>query len=412
MTISALTQKIVNTLACDDNKKKLTVFDKGCKNLVLEVSATGRKTYYFRYQDGRGVTRQPKLSDANSITLKQARMLCDRHRSTIAMGEDPSEKKAELKKVPTFGDFIQNQYLPYVKAHKRSWITDEGLLRNHAEPLWGKRYMDEITKQDVISLITNHRKTHAPGSCNRLTILLRYAFNLAIRWEVSGITKNPTAGYPLMEENNKLERFLTQEEAARLFAAVTHSDNPMLQYIVPMLILTGARKREVLDAKWEDFDLERSTWRIPLCKAGNARHVPLSAGAVQILTSVPPINDCPWPFANPKTAKPYVSVFYSWNTARKQAGLKDVRMHDLRHSFASFLVNAGRSLYEVQKLLGHTQIKTTQRYAHLSQESLLSAANVVSDLVPLSAVMPSATVIATTAAANMERLALSAVVSI
>ena len=87
-------------------------------------------------------------------------------------------------------------------------------------------------------------------------------------------------------------------------------------------------------------------------------------------------------------------------------------MHDLRHSFASFLVNAGRSLYEVQKLLGHTQIKTTQRYAHLSQESLLSAANVVSDLVPLSAVMPSATVIATTAAANMERLALSAVVSI
>ncbi len=102
------------------------------------------------------------------------------------------------------------------------------------------------------------------------------------------------------------------------------------------------------------------------------------------------------------TAKPYVSVFCSWNTARNNAGLKDVRMHDLRHSFASFLVNAGRSLYEVQKLLGHTQIKTTQRYAHLSQDSLLSAANVVSQLVPL------AMVIAATAAVNMERLALSA----
>jgi len=367
---------------------KIYYFDESCKGLLLEVRVSDGKTWYLRYQDERGKTRQFRLGDARDISLAQARTLASKYRTQIAMGEDPSEKKAELKKVPTFGDFIQNQYLPYVKAHKRSWITDEGLLRNHAEPLWGKRYMDEITKQDVISLITNHRKTHAPGSCNRLTILLRYAFNLAIRWEVSGITKNPTAGYPLMEENNKLERFLTQEEAARLFTALTYSDNQMLQYIVPMLILTGARKREVLDAKWEDFDLERSTWRIPLCKAGNARHVPLSAGAVQILNSVPSINDCPWPFANPKTAKPYVSVYYSWNTARKQAGLKDVRMHDLRHSFASFLVNAGRSLYEVQKLLGHTQIKTTQRYAHLSQDSLLSAANVVSALVPLAPVMP------------------------
>jgi len=82
-------------------------------------------------------------------------------------------------------------------------------------------------------------------------------------------------------------------------------------------------------------------------------------------------------FPNPKTGKPYVSIFYSWNTARKQAGLADVRIHDLRHSFASFLVNAGRSLYEVQKILGHTQIKTTQRYAHLSQDTLIDAANVV-----------------------------------
>ena len=82
-------------------------------------------------------------------------------------------------------------------------------------------------------------------------------------------------------------------------------------------------------------------------------------------------------FPNSKTAKPYVSIFISWDTARKQAGLADVRIHDLRHSFASFLVNAGRSLYEVQKILGHTQIKTTQRYAHLSQDTLIDAANVV-----------------------------------
>ena len=88
--------------------------------------------------------------------------------------------------------------------------------------------------------------------------------------------------------------------------------------------------------------------------------------------------DNPWIFPNPKAGKPCVSIYYSWDTARKQAGLADVRIHDLRHSFASLLVNAGNSLYTVQKILGHTQIKTTQRYAHLSQDTLIDAANVVS----------------------------------
>ena len=131
----------------------------------------------------------------------------------------------------------------------------------------------------------------------------------------------------------------------------------------------------MLDARWEDFDLDRQQWRIPVTKAGKPRHVPLSNGVLQLLASVPRDNDCPWVFANPNTHKPYRSFFYSWNTARKQAGLSDVRIHDLRHSFASFLVNAGRSLYEVQKILGHTQVKTTQRYAHLSQDTLIDAAN-------------------------------------
>ena len=153
------------------------------------------------------------------------------------------------------------------------------------------------------------------------------------------------------------------------------SDNPTLRYIIPMLILTGARKREVLDAQWQDFDLERRLWRIPMTKAGKARHVPLSDGALTILSTMPKDVNCPWAFANPKTLKPYVSIFCAWSTARKQAGLSDVRIHDLRHSFASLLVNSGRTLYEVQHLLGHTQVKTTQRYAHLSQDTLLAAAN-------------------------------------
>lgn len=162
-----------------------------------------------------------------------------------------------------------------------------------------------------------------------------------------------------------------------------------------MLLLTGARRGEVLHAKWEDFDTKTMTWRIPISKSGKARHVPMSAGVINILDTIPRIKDCPYVFANPKTQKPFKQPFQAWDTARKKAGLSDVRMHDLRHSFASFLVNAGKDLYVVQKILGHTQVKTTQRYAHLSQDTLLAAANDVSMLININ---PSQT------AANDEQL--------
>jgi integrase len=251
------------------------------------------------------------------------------------------------------------------------------LLRKHIEPVWGKKYLDQITKADIISLFAKHRTTHAPGSCNRLLILLRYMFSLAKKWEIPAIKSNPTEGIPLMKENNKRERYLSSEEAQVLYEELKRSDNKMLQYIVPMLILTGARKREVLDARWEDFDFERKSWRIHTTKLGRPRHVPLSDGVISLLESIPRF-DCEWVLPNPKTLKPYVQVFYSWDTARKAVGLDEVRMHDLRHSFASFLVNSGRTLYEVQRLLGHTQIKTTQRYAHLSPDTLLDASNAAS----------------------------------
>jgi len=375
MTTMVLTQKIVDNLICEAGRKKLTVFDKGCKNFVLEVSNTGRKSYYFRYQDTRGVTRQPKLSDANSITLKQARSLADSYRNKLSMGEDPLKQKAALKQVPTFAQFIDEQYLPFVKTYKASWSTDVSQLKNHLLPRFANRYMDQITRQDIVKMHYERKATGAAGSANRLLIMMRYIFNLAIRWGVAGIKTNPCAGVPLLEENNKMERYLSVEEGQRLYQAVCNSDNPMLKHIVSMLILTGARKREVLDAKWQDFDIERSTWRIPVTKSGKARHVPLSDGALTVLSSVPVNQYTPYVFANPATSKPFISIYRAWHTARKQAGLADVRMHDLRHSFASLLINSGRTLYEVQHILGHTQVKTTQRYAHLSQDTLLDAAN-------------------------------------
>ena len=290
--------------------------------------------------------------------------------------------------MPKLATFIWESFLPFIKTYKRSWDTDQSLLKNHIVPTFGHLYMDQLNKKHVIDFIGKHLETHAPGSVNRVTILLRYIYNCAIRWETTGITKNPTNNIPLLEENNKKERFLSKEEAEKLLGAIQKSPNKMLQYIVPMLILTGARKNEVINAKWEDFNFEQKVWRIPMTKSGKARYVPLSDGVEQLLSNVPVFDDCVYVFPNPKTLKPYISFFHAWNTARKSVGLGDVRVHDLRHSFASFLVNAGRSLYEVQKILGHTQIKTTQRYAHLSQESLLSAANAVSNAVPIAHCLP------------------------
>jgi integrase len=176
-----------------------------------------------------------------------------------------------------------------------------------------------------------------------------------------------------------VERFLTAEETQRLREALKDSDNSQLQYIVPLLLLTGVRKRELLDARWENVDLARRTWRIPLCKTGKARHVPLSSAAIIIFQQLPRWTICPYVIPNPKTQKPYVSIYCSWNTARIKAGLSDVRVHDLRHTTASNMVNGGRSIYEVAKVLGHTQLKTTQRYAHLSQETLLAAVDAAAE---------------------------------
>ena len=385
-----LTQTLIDTVICDADKSKVDYFDTKVRGLLLKVLKSGKKNYYLRYKNERNSVVEKRLasSDATIMKLNDARQLAQKYLAQIAMGEDPFATKAALQTVPTIADFIDNSYLPYVKSYKRSWDTDVSLIKNHIKPHFGRLYLDEFTKQHLISFIGRHVKTHAPGSVNRVIILLRYIFNCAIKWEVSGITKNPTADIPLLEENNAKERYLTVEEANALIVALQLSDNKMLQYIIPILILTGARKNEVLKAKWEDFNSDTRLWRIPMTKSGKARHVPISDGLLLALKSIPRLDNCPWLVPNPKTQLPYISFFCSWNTARKSVGLGDVRVHDLRHSFASFLVNNGRSIYEVQRILGHTQIKTTQRYAHLSQDSLLAAANEISKALPMLATMP------------------------
>lgn len=292
------------------------------------------------------------------------------------MGVDPIEERRVVRNTPTLAQFVEENYLPYVKSYKRSWETDVILLNTHILPVFGSRFMDEIERREIAAFAAKLIASHKPASVNRIMVVLRFIYSVALRWETAGVKANPCVGVRNYEENNKRERFLTQDEAKALIESVQQSENPSLKYIVAMLILTGARKSEVLQAQWDQFNFEQRLWRIPISKSGKARHIPINDGLLQLLESIPRVKN--HLFVNAQTGKPFGTFFNSWNQARKRAGLPDVRVHDLRHSYASFLINNGRSLYEVQRLLGHSQIKTTQRYAHLSPETLLEASNTAS----------------------------------
>jgi len=211
-----LTTKFVNHAQCEfGGPIKLTFYDTVASGLVLEVHATGRKTFFFRYVDSYGKIRQPKLCNANDLALAKVRKLVLRYRGQLAMGQDPFEEKRDKHGVPTLAEFVETQYMPYIKNYKRSWVTDECLLRRHILPLLGARHMDAIKKNHVLDIVYRHKNKHKPSSTNRVIILLKYVYNLALKWKTDGLTENPLIGIPLFEENNQRERYLEGNEVPR-----------------------------------------------------------------------------------------------------------------------------------------------------------------------------------------------------
>ena len=376
-----LTKRTVENLVCAPNKAREFVRDTDCKGLVVEARRTGGKTYYLSYRDDRGRQRMHKLASADDVTAHQARRLCERERTKLAMGTDIATQRKQQRRSLTMDEFFYDKYLPYVQSYKRSWHTDVGYYRNHAQQHIGSKRMEAVTQEDIVQMLAHARAHLAPTTCHRLFVIVRYMFNVALRWKVGVLRENPTDGQALPRVDVRRERFLSNAEAQRLLGSVNQSPNPMLKYIIPFLLMTGARKREVLDARWCDVNATQHVWRIPYTKAGVPRHVPLTDAAIELLEAMPRYAACTYIFPNPKTKLPYNSIYTAWNTARRRVGLGDVRIHDLRHSFASFLVNAGCSLYEVQKLLGHSSLAMTQRYSHLRQDKLLQAATVASDAI-------------------------------
>lgn len=381
MPKAELTASFVHRCACPDGARRVDYFDLAFPGFMLEVRCSGGKTFYQRYRDAGGRERQFKIGSAGALTVSQARRKARSVLAEAILGADPQKEREELRQIPTLAEFIRDLYMPYAKNVKRSWQTDETILRIHILQKFGAHRLDQITDQAIANLISRMRDAgYASGTTNRVLVLLRFIFNLAKKWGVPGSAKNPTAGLKTAPDVCR-ERFLTHEEARRLLLALDADENQVAACAIKLLLFTGARRNEITHAKWEFVNWEKRTLLVPRAKSGRPRSIYLNSAALELLKSIPRADDDPYIFASPVTGRPSPSLHFPWFRIRETAGLLDVRLHDLRHSFASFLVNQGISLYVVQGLLGHTQARTTQRYAHLASDTLSDAAEVIRNVV-------------------------------
>jgi integrase len=253
---------------------------------MLEVRCSGGKTFYQRYTDARGRERQFKIGPADVLGLTVARRKARSISAEALVGTDPQERKSELRSIQTLAELVRDRYLPHVKSYKRSWCTDETVLRIHILPVLGSDYVDQIRSEPIAALVQRMRdKGYATGTTNRVVIVLRHIFNLGRKWRVPGVGENPTAGIALAPDINR-ERFLSVEEAQRLIASIERDENEVAKKAIMLLLLTGARRNEITHAKWEHVDWDKRTLLVPLSKSGKPRSIALNAAAVALLRSI------------------------------------------------------------------------------------------------------------------------------
>jgi integrase len=374
---TTITRALVRDLpAPPEGATKVRVFDDRIPGFIAE-RRRGGTTFYLRYRDHRGRGREVKLGCLGDVTVDQARRKAEQLRASVSLGADPVADRAKRRAVPLFADFVRDRYLPHVKERLRSAGVPEVHLRLRIVPFLGRKALDEITQEDVAALRRRLiAEGLAAGTVNRHLATLRSMFNLALKWEVYE-GRNPAAAPGMLAEQHR-DRFLTAAETRALVAALDAEPCQTAASALALLILTGARKQEVLRARWELVDLERGVLTVPLSKSGRPRHVPLSPAAVRVLEAQAGRRIAGNAYVFPShvvEGKPLEGLRKPWDRAKCAAGLAaDLRIHDLRHSLASALANAGTPLYEIGVVLGHRQLSTTTRYAHHSPQRMVETA--------------------------------------
>ena len=384
MPVLKLTQDFINnSLYCPESQNRIEFCDKEIPGLIVIVSSTSSGgTFFLRYKNSSAKTSYIKISRTNEMTLADARKKAKLLKLEIANGADPSNEKRVQRAVVTLSEFYEQHYKPYAAVHKRSASSDHQLYTCRLESRFGHLRLNQFTKTMIIGFHNELRESGLAGAtCDHYVKFLRHAFNLAIDWDM--LKENPASGVKLFNLDNKVEHYLDATELERLMTVLQNGANRPVCLIIMLALSSGARQNEILSATWAQINRGTRTWKIPALnsKSKKARSVPLNDSALDIINQLDTEGEFEYLFVNRVTGKPYKTIHKAFNKIRIQAGLPHFRAHDCRHAFASFLVNSGRTLYEVQRCLGHSTSRCTERYSHLSSATLQAAANSASVMI-------------------------------
>ena len=339
--------------------------------LRMLVSKTGRRFFYFRYRF-RGRKRVLRLGEFPSVSIKDARQRCHEAKATLARDVDPAAEREERLGIPTFAAYALD-YLAWAKQHKRSWRDDESRINLELTPRFGKLTLDAITPRDIQRMHAEIRERTSNSTANRYLGLIGRMYSLANEWQV--YDKNPAHRVKKVPENTPRERFLSREEIGRLLEALDTSPSRAAADALKLLIFTGLRKGEALSLTWDRTRLADGTVYLAQTKSGKPRTVVLNTPARELLQQrwETREGDHPYVFPGRLAGQPVNNPQKVFEDACTRAEIEGACIHTLRHSFASLAINAGATLYDVSKLLGHSTTATTTRYAHHERSALLRA---------------------------------------
>ncbi|NDG47492.1 MAG: DUF4102 domain-containing protein [Rhodospirillales bacterium] len=360
--------------------------DRKISGLGLMVLPTGVRTYYVRYREPSGKQQTHKIGRAEVVSLTMAREEAIKILAAVAKGEAPGTDKQLLrqgKTITELAELVKDKH--YAKHVRASTATGyEVLWRRHILPQIGAEKVATLQAMQVMDMIEELPR----GQQNRALAVLRKAMNLAELWGIRAKGTNPCKGIQANTER-KRRRYLTRDELKRLLAALNAFAEAGVRWrfaqLVRLLLVTGCRIRELMCARWQWIDLELAVLKVPAeahktGQDGDERKVHLPPAAVAVLEQLRRRSNSEWVIAGDDDGH-LVGYWRMWDDLLAAAGIRNLRVHDLRHNFASLGVSAGLSLPQIGGLLGHASPQTTQRYAHLIDEAAAAAAAKVAALV-------------------------------
>jgi integrase len=345
----------------------------------VKAFAGGNKSFVLRYRSRRTrIEHLYKIGTWPTFSVEAARAEARDLKHRIEKGEDPQAEKQAARDAATVADLCDRFVQEHLPTKRPNTQRDyRGIIANEIKPALGRKLVAAIDHEDVEKL---HREVtkRAPHRANRAAAVLSRLFTLAMKWRMRA--DNPVKGLARNPET-KRKRYLTRDELARLTRALAEHPSQEMANAFRLLLLTGARKGEVLSARWDQFDFGRNVWIKPghTTKQRTEHEVPLGDAALALLRNVrkAAADEAVYLFPSHGTSGHLAEVKKAWRTICKRAGINGLRVHDLRHSHAAFLASAGFSLPTIGALLGHTQPSTTHRYAHLLDDPLREATNKV-----------------------------------